>query len=163
MTTGTNQMPQPGEPAPDFGLLDDEGQPRGLPDARGSWLVLYFYPKDDTPGCTIQACSLRDAHADIVERGARVWGISIGDSSGKADFKRKHELPFTLLADEDHAVAEEYGAWTKKTNYGRTYWGVQRSTFLIDPEGVIRRVWPTVKAAEHAREVLDALDNERRK
>jgi thioredoxin-dependent peroxiredoxin len=154
-------MPQPGQPAPDFELLDDESRRRRLSDERGRWTVLYFYPKDDTPGCTVEACRFRDTNDRILERDAQVLGVSILDSDSKAAFKRKHRLPFSLLADPDHEVAERYGTWVEKTNYGRTYWGVQRATFLIDPQGVVRRVWTKVKPEEHADEVLAALDEER--
>ena len=150
-------MPQPGQPAPDFELLDDEGRPRRLSDARGRWVVLYFYPKDDTPGCTAEACSFRDANDDIVARGAEVLGVSVLDSASKAAFKRKFGLPFRLLADADHHAAEKYGTWVEKNNYGKRYMGIQRATFLIDPEGVVRRVWPQVKPDRHAAEVLSAL------
>jgi thioredoxin-dependent peroxiredoxin len=158
MTTDGLTLPHVGERAPDFELLDDEGRPQRLSEQRGRWVVLYFYPKDDTPGCTVEARCFRDANDDILQRNAQVWGVSILDSQSKADFKSKHKLPFTLLADEDHAVAEKYGVWTQKTNYGRTYWGVQRATFLIDPEGVVRHVWPTVKPEDHAAEVLATID-----
>ena len=154
-------MPQVGQQAPDFTLPDDTGAQRNLADERGKWVVLYFYPKDDTPGCTTEACEFRDANADIAQRDAEVWGVSILGSGSKEAFKRKFGLPFTLLADEDHAVAERYGTWVEKENYGRKYWGVKRSTFLVDPEGRIARVWPTVKAQGHAAQVLEALDEER--
>jgi thioredoxin-dependent peroxiredoxin len=159
MATET-RMPQAGQPAPAFELPDDSGRLRSLADERGSWLVLYFYPKDDTPGCATEACSFRDANEEILARGARVLGVSVLDSESKARFKSKYGLPFDLLADEDHAVAERYGTWVEKTNYGKTYMGVQRATLLIDPQGVIRRVWPSVKPDEHVAQVLDALDEE---
>jgi peroxiredoxin Q/BCP len=123
--------------------------------------VLYFYPKDDTPGCTIQACEFRDAHSDMTSRDAEVWGVSVLGSGSKQAFKRKFGLPFVLLADELHETAERYGTWVEKKNYGRTYMGIQRATFLIDPEGRVRRAWPRVKAEGHAAEVLAALDEER--
>lgn len=153
-------MPQPGEQAPDFELVDDQGATARLDDQRGRWVVLYFYPKDDTPGCTVEACEFRDTDAEISARNAQVWGVSVLGSGSKAAFKRKFGLPFRLLADEDHAVAERYGTWVEKQNYGRTYWGVQRATFLIDPKGEIRRIWPKVRPEGHAREVLAALDEE---
>jgi peroxiredoxin Q/BCP len=152
------RQPAAGESAPDFSLLDDTGARRSLADARGRWLVLYFYPKDDTPGCTVEACEFRDNIEQLRERGAEVWGVSVLDSASKAAFKRKYNLPFPLLADADHAVAEAYGTWVEKQNYGRTFMGVRRSTFLIDPQGLIARAWPTVKPAGHAGEVLAALD-----
>jgi len=154
-------QPEVGQMAPDFALPDDEGNTRRLTDARGRWLVLYFYPKDDTSGCTTEACSFRDANEEYGSRGAEVWGVSILGSGSKAAFKRKFHLPFHLLADENHAVAEKYGTWVEKRNYGRSYMGVRRSTFLIDPEGKVARVWPRVKADGHADEVLAALDEER--
>jgi thioredoxin-dependent peroxiredoxin len=156
----TPALPAVGQPAPDFELPDDSGRPRRLADARGRWVVLYFYPKDDTPGCTTQACEFRDAHAQVEQRGAEVWGISVLGSGSKAAFKAKFGLPFTLLADEDHAVAERYGTWVEKENYGRRYMGIQRATLLIGPDGVVRRVWPKVKPEGHAAEVLAALSEE---
>ena len=154
-------MPEVGDEAPEVVLPDDAGMERRLTAERGKWVVLYFYPKDDTTGCTIEACEFRDANADISARDAEVWGVSILGSGSKAAFKRKFGLPFVLLADEDHAVAERYGTWVLKQNYGKSYWGVKRSTFLVDPEGRIGRSWPTVKAEGHAAEVLAALDQER--
>ena len=160
MSNGS-KLPETGQLAPDFELTDDEGRARRLSDERGRWLVLYFYPKDDTPGCTVEACGFRDAIGEIRARSAEVWGVSVLDSASKAAFKSKHGLSFTLLADADHRVAEQYGTWVEKTNYGRTYMGVQRATLLIDPRGVVRRVWPSVKPDEHAAEVIAALDEER--
>ena len=154
-------MPQAGEEAPDFSLPDDTGKERRLADERGKWVVLYLYPKDDTPGCTTEACEFRDANADIASRDAEVWGVSILGSGSKEAFKRKFGLPFTLLADEHHEVAERYGTWVEKQNYGRTYWGVKRSTLLVDPDGRIARVRPTVKPEGHAAQVLQAIDEER--
>ncbi len=154
-------MPQVGEEAPDIVLPDDTGTERRLSDERGKWVVLYFYPNDDTSGCTIEACEFRDANADIAARDAEVWGLSILGSGSKAAFKAKFGLPFALLADEQHAVAERYGTWVLKKNYGKSYWGVKRSTFLVDPEGRIARTWPTVKPEGHAAEVLAALDDAR--
>jgi thioredoxin-dependent peroxiredoxin len=154
-------MPQAGTPAPDFELPDDEGRLRRLSAERGRWVVLYFYPKDDTSGCTVEACGFRDANDEILARDAVVLGVSVLGSESKAAFKRKNNLPFTLLADEGHEVAELFGTWVQKTNYGRTYMGVQRATFLIDPRGIIRRVWPRVTPENHPAEVLQALDDER--
>ena len=154
-------MPQVGQPAPEIELPDDTGSQRRLSDERGKWLVLYFYPKDDTPGCTTESCEFRDSYDDIRGRDADVWGVSVLGSASKARFKRKFGLPFTLLADEDHKVAEAYGTWVEKENYGRKYWGVQRTTFLVDPDGRIARVWPRVKPAGHAAEILGAIDSER--
>ena len=151
-------MPQVGDEAPDIVLPDDTGTERRLADERDKWVVLYFYPKDDTAGCTTEACEFRDINADITARDAEVWGVSILGSGSKAAFKRKFGLPFVLLADEQHAVAEQYGTWVLKQNYGKSYWGVKRATFLVDPDGRIARTWPTVKAEGHAAEVIAALD-----
>ena len=150
-------MPSVGDEAPDLTLPDDTGVPRHLADERGHWVVLYFYPKDDTPGCTTEACQFRDAEAGYRELNAVVWGVSILGSGSKAAFKAKFGLPFTLLADEDHAVADRYGTWVQKEKYGHSYWGVQRATFLVDPDGRIARTWPAVKADGHSDEVLAAL------
>jgi peroxiredoxin Q/BCP len=154
-------LPEVGDQAPDITLADDTGTERRLSDERGKWVVLYFYPTDDTPGCTTEACEFRDANSDISARDAEVWGVSVLSTASKAAFKAKFGLPFVLLADEDHAVADRYGTWVEKKNYGRTYWGVQRSTFLIDPDGRVARTWPKVKPAGHAAEVLEALDEAR--
>ncbi|MDP8905685.1 MAG: peroxiredoxin [Chloroflexota bacterium] len=166
--TGTNpsvasppQMPAAGSRAPEFALPDETGAEHRLSDARGRWLVLYFYPKDDTAGCTVEACEFRDANEQIRARDAQVWGVSILGSGSKQAFKRKFGLPFTLLADEDHRVAEAYGTWVEKQNYGRRYMGVQRATFLIDPDGVIARVWPRVRPEGHATEVVAAIEQEK--
>ena len=150
--------PQVGDLAPDFSLPDDTGATRTLSAQRGSWLVLYFYPKDDTPGCTTESCEFRDAYATYQATGAEIWGISILGSGSKAAFKAKFGLPFALIADEAHEVAEQYGAWVEKTNYGKTYMGVARSTFLIDPQGRVARVWEKVKPEGHAEAVLAAID-----
>jgi thioredoxin-dependent peroxiredoxin len=159
VTTPTieRRLPEVGDPAPGFTLPDDTGAARSLGDARGRWLVLYFYPKDDTPGCTREACAFRDAHESFTVDGAEVWGVSVLGSGSKQAFKQKLGLPFTLLADEDHAVAERYGSWVQKESRGRTYWGVARTTFLIDPQGDVARVWPRVDPDGHADEVLAAL------
>ena len=151
-------MPAVGDLAPEVELPDETGTIHRLSDQRGRWTVLYLYPKDDTPGCTTEACAFRDANDAIVERGAAVWGVSPQGAASKRAFREKYNLPFTLLSDEEHAVAEAYGAWVEKENYGKKYWGVARSTFLIDPEGRIARVWPKVKPEGHPDEVLAALD-----
>lgn len=153
----TPHMPESGEPAPDFTLPDDTGAPRRLSEARGHWLVLYFYPEDDTSGCTTEACQFRDADAGYRELGAVVWGVSKLGTGSKAAFKAKFGLPFTLLADEDHAVSMRYGTWVEKNNYGKKSMGVLRATFLIDPNGVIVRTWPKVKADGHADQVLASI------
>jgi peroxiredoxin Q/BCP len=151
-------MPEVGDAAPGLTLPDDTGAMRDLAERRGHWTVLYFYPKDDTPGCTTEACEFRDINSTINARDAEVWGVSVLGSGSKAAFKRKFGLNFVLLADVDHAVAERYGAWVEKSNYGRSYMGIQRATFLVDPEGNVAHVWPKVKAQGHATDVLATLD-----
>ena len=150
-------MHKVGDPAPEFVLPDEHGTLHRLADRRGSWTVVYFYPKDDTPGCTTEACQFRDLHADIVGLDAAVWGVSPDGSGSHASFRAKFGLPFTLLSDVDHSVSEAYGAWQEKTNYGRTYMGIGRSSFLVDPDGRIAAAWPKVKADGHAAQVLDAI------
>ena len=150
--------PTQGETAPDFTLPDETGTGHHLADQRGRWTVVYFYPEDDTSGCTMEACQFRDLDEEIKEIGADVWGISPDGSASHKRFREKYGLPFTLLSDEDHAVAEQYGAWTLKQNYGREYMGIQRSSYLVDPEGRIARAWPKVKADGHAADVLAALE-----
>lgn len=154
----TMTMPNVGEPAPEIVLPDETGRVHRLTDQRGRWTILYFYPRDDSPGCTVEACEFRDANQPISERGADVWGISPQSAPSKRAFREKFELPFTLLADEEHAAAEAYGSWVEKQNYGKTYWGTARTTFLVDPQGSIVRVWSKVKPEGHAAEVLAALD-----
>ena len=146
-----------GEPAPDFTLQDDRGEPVRLSEFRGRPVVLYFYPKDDTPGCTKEACAFRDRQAELAERGAVVLGVSPDGVASHARFRDKFGLNFPLLADPDHAVAEAYGAWREKNQYGRRSMGIQRSTFLIGPDGVVRRAWPKVAVDGHDDEVLAAL------
>ncbi|HET9457761.1 MAG TPA: peroxiredoxin [Candidatus Limnocylindrales bacterium] len=153
-------MPAVGDRAPEVALPDETGTVHRLTDQAGRWTILYFYPRDDTPGCTVEACEFRDANETIVERGADVWGVSPQGAGSKRAFREKFGLPFTLLADEDHRVAEAYGAWVEKQNYGKTYWGTARTTFLIDPDGRVARVWPKVKPEGHAAEVLAALAEE---
>jgi peroxiredoxin Q/BCP len=147
----------PGDLAPDFTLPDEHGTSHRLADRRGSWTIVYFYPHDDTPGCTTEACQFRDLASDIDAEGATVWGISPDGAASHARFRAKWGLPFTLLSDPDHAVAASYGAWGLKTQYGREYEGIIRSTVLVDPEGRVARSWPRVKADGHAAEVLAAL------
>jgi thioredoxin-dependent peroxiredoxin len=151
-------IPEAGEQAPEFALPDEFGTIHRLVDQRGRWTILYFYPKDDTPGCTVEACEFRDTNETLVERGADVWGVSPQGAASKRAFREKFGLPFTLLADENHEVAEAYGSWVEKHNYGRTYWGTARTTFLVDPDGRIARTWPKVKPEGHASDVLAALD-----
>jgi len=151
-------QPAVGDAAPEVTLPDETGTIHRLSDQRGRWTVLYFYPTDDTPGCTVEACEFRDNNETIKERGADVWGISPQGVASKRAFREKFGLPFNLLADEGHQVADAYGTWVEKKNYGKTYWGTARSTFLIDPSGRIAKVWPKVKPEGHAGEVLAALD-----
>ena len=150
-------MVEEGSRAPDFELATDGGERVKLSELRGKPVVLYFYPKDDTPGCTAQACEIRDEWSRFRERGAVVLGVSPDDEASHARFREKYSLPFTLLADPDHAVAEEYGVWVEKTNYGRKSMGIERSTFLIDPEGNVAKVLRRVKPEGHADKVLEAL------
>jgi thioredoxin-dependent peroxiredoxin len=151
-------IPSTGEPAPEFALPDETGTIHRLADQRGRWTVVYFYPADDTPGCTVEACEFRDSNETITERGADVWGISPQGQTSKRKFREKFGLPFLLLADEDHAVADAYGSWVEKQNYGKTYWGVARRTFLVDPQGRVVKTWEKVKPEGHAADVLAALD-----
>jgi peroxiredoxin Q/BCP len=151
-------MPAVGDLAPEVALPDGSGTVHRLSDQRGRWTILYFYPKDDTPGCTVEACEFRDRNETFDDRGADVWGVSPQGSASKLAFREKFELPFTLLADEGHAVADAYGTWVEKQNYGKTYWGVGRTTFLIGPDGRVARVWSKVKPEGHAESVLSALD-----
>jgi thioredoxin-dependent peroxiredoxin len=146
-----------GKPAPDFELRADSGESVKLSDLRGKQVVLYFYPKDDTPGCTTQACGIRDAYGEFEREGAVVLGVSPDDERSHVKFKQKFELPFTLLADTDHGVADEYGVWVEKKYMGKTYMGVDRSTFVIAEDGTVKRVLRKVKPDTHASEVLAAL------
>ena len=148
---------EPGTPAPDFTLPDQHGEPVTLSALRGKPVVLYFYPKADTPGCTTQACGVRDHRADYAKLGAVVLGVSPDPVKPIAKFAEKYELGFTLLSDEDHAVAEAYGVWVQKSMYGRTYWGMERTTFVIDADGKIKEIFRKVKPAEHDQKVLAAL------
>jgi thioredoxin-dependent peroxiredoxin len=146
-----------GKPAPDFELPSDEGQPVTLSQFRGRPVVLYFYPRDDTPGCTKQARGIRDAWGEFERSGAVVLGVSPDSVRKHEKFRDKYGLPFTLLADEDHAVAEKYGVWVQKSFAGKKYMGVERSTFVIDAEGNLAKVMRRVKPDTHADDVLAAL------
>ena len=146
-----------GDAAPDFELESDAGDKVKLSTLRGKPVVLYFYPKDDTPGCTTQACGIRDAYGDFERAGAVVLGVSPDKAASHVRFKEKYGLPFTLLADPEHEVAELYGVWGEKRNYGKTYMGIVRSTFVIDADGVVTKVMRNVKPATHADDVLAAL------
>jgi peroxiredoxin Q/BCP len=149
--------PQPGDRAPDFTLPDQAGNPVSLSGLRGRTVVLYFYPKADTPGCTTQACGVRDHRADYEQADAVVLGVSPDPVKNTAKFDQKFGLGFPLLADEDHAVAEAYGVWVQKSMYGRKFMGNERTTFVISPEGTISEVFRKVKPAEHDERVLGAL------
>jgi peroxiredoxin Q/BCP len=146
-----------GDKAPDFALPDQSGETVKLKDLRGETVVLYFYPRADTPGCTTQACGVRDRSADYEAAGARVIGVSPDEVAAIDKFDGKYDLGFTLLADADHAVAEKYGAWVEKSMYGRKYMGVARATFIIDPKGKIAKVFPKVQPKKHDALVLKAL------
>lgn len=156
-------MPTEGERAPDFTLKGVNGAGEDvevrLSELRGRPVVLYFYPKDDTPGCTAQACGIRDAWPDFGRTEAVVLGVSPDDVSSHRKFRDKYDLPFTLLADPDHDVAERYGVWKEKSMFGRKYWGVERTTFTIDADGTISQVFRRVKPKEHAEDVLEVLGN----
>ena len=149
LTTGTM--------APDFTLSDETGTQRRLLDYRGQTIVLYFYPKDDTPGCTTEACNFRDDYSAYIEAGVTVLGVSPDSPKSHAKFKQKFQLPFPLLADEQHTVCEQYGVWGPKKFMGREYMGVLRTTFVITPDGKIKKVFENVKPAEHSIEVLAAV------
>jgi peroxiredoxin Q/BCP len=151
-------MPQPGEAAPDFDLPNEDGEMMTLKDFRGDPLILYFYPKDDTPGCTKEACALRDDYSAYEEAGVAILGVSADSPESHRKFKDKYQLPFSLLADEEHEISEAYGVWGMKKSFGREYMGINRTTFIIDREGMISRVFENVRPAEHSQELLQALD-----
>jgi len=146
-----------GQAAPDFTLQDQDGNSVSLSGLKGTPIVLYFYPKDDTPGCTTEACAFRDARADYESAGAVVLGVSPDDVKSHRKFADKFSLPFPLLADPDHAVCDAYGVWKEKNMYGRKYFGVERTTFLIDRDGTIARIFPKVKVKGHSDVVLEAV------
>ncbi|MCW5935604.1 MAG: thioredoxin-dependent thiol peroxidase [Fimbriimonadia bacterium] len=146
-----------GQTAPAIELPDQTGETRTLNDFTGQWVALYFYPKDDTPGCTTEACSFRDNLASLQSKGIAVLGVSADDVKSHQKFAQKFELGFPLLADTDHAVCEAYGAWQEKSMYGKKYWGVARITVLIDDQGVVRHVFEKVKPDGHALEVLNKV------
>ncbi|HSD46414.1 MAG TPA: thioredoxin-dependent thiol peroxidase [Pyrinomonadaceae bacterium] len=151
------KMLKEGTTAPAFKTTDANGETVSLKDLRGQKVVLYFYPKDDTPGCTKEACSFRDEFAKFKKRGITVLGVSPDNEKSHKRFETKYKLPFTLLADTDHAIAESYGVWGEKKFMGRTYMGVLRTTFLIDEKGKIKKVFEKVKPEDHASEVLEAF------
>lgn len=143
--------------APDFTLPDEDGVERSLKDYAGKWVLLYFYPKDDTPGCTIEACTIRDQFENFKKIDAQVLGVSIDSVASHRRFKDAYELPFTLLADTDKKVVTLYGVWGEKKMMGKTYMGTRRTSFLIDPHGVVRKVYENVKPPQHAAQVLQDL------
>ena len=149
---------EPGKKAPSFSLKDQNGKTHRLSDYAGRPVVLYFYPKDDTPGCTKEACAFQDHLPRFNSKKAAVFGVSILDEASKARFAAKYDLTFPLLADEDHGVAEKYGVWQKKSLYGRSFMGNVRTTFLIDGSGKVARRWDNVKVNGHAEAVLEAVD-----
>ncbi|HWF85075.1 MAG TPA: thioredoxin-dependent thiol peroxidase [Vicinamibacterales bacterium] len=148
---------EPGKKAPAFALKDQHGKTHRLADYAGRTIVLYFYPKDDTPGCTTEACAFQDNLPTFKASKAVVLGVSILDEASKAKFAQKHDLTFPLLADADHAVAEKYGVWQQKSMYGRMFMGIARTTFLIGPDGTVKKRWDNVKVNGHADEVLATL------
>ena len=152
-------MPRPevGDAAPEFELQDTDSQTVRLRDLRGKKVVLYFYPRDDTPGCTVEACSFRDNIGALTEAGALVYGVSTDDVASHGKFTSKFDLNFPLLADTDRTTVQDYGVWVERKRYGRTSMGIQRATFLIDEDGRIAKVWATVKPEEHVAQVLEAL------
>ena len=158
MATNTNIKLKEGEAAPNFTALTNGDEEISLSQFRGQTVVLYFYPKDNTPGCNKEACGFRDVHTEIVAKNAIVLGVSADSVTKHEKFIEKFELPFKLIADENKVICNAYGVWGEKKFMGRTYLGINRQTFLIDGDGIIQKIWPKVKVAEHAKEVLDALE-----
>jgi len=148
-----------GDKAPDFKLKDETGREIALSDFKGKKVVIYFYPKDDTPGCTAEACSFRDVYDDLLVAGAVVIGISKDEVSSHKNFKAKYNLPFYLLSDPQHEVIEKYGAWQEKKMYGKISMGTARITYIVDQEGIIRKIFPKVRPEAHGEEVLEAIKN----
>lgn len=150
-------MVEEGKKAPDFTLPDQDGNKVKLSDFKGKYVVLYFYPKDDTPGCTKEACNFRDSFPKFDKTDAVILGVSPDNVASHKKFSEKYKLPFQLLADEDKKVVEKYGVWKEKSMYGKKYMGVERTTFIIDTEGMIKKIFPKVKVDNHHKEVLEAL------
>lgn len=148
-----------GDKAPTFGLTASNNETVKLTDFKGQWVVLYFYPKDDTPGCTTEACGFRDTFKNYKKAKAVILGVSPDGLESHQKFVKKYELPFLLLADTEKTVCESYGVWTEKSMYGRKYMGVERSTFLINPEGTLTKIWRKVSVTDHWNEVLAAIDS----
>ena len=157
MAKATELSLREGDKAPEFSAVKQDGASVSLADFKGKNVILYFYPRDDTPGCTKDACAFRDDFAEFKKKGAVVLGVSTDSAKSHAKFVEKFKLPFILLADEDKKIVQAYGAWGQKSFLGKKYMGTHRVTFLIGPDGRIKKVWPAVKPAEHAREVLAAL------
>lgn len=149
-----------GQVAPQFTLQNEKGEQVSLQDFKGKNVVLYFYPKDMTPGCTTEACDFRDAYEDFFSLNAVILGVSMDDASRHTKFIEKHGLPFSLLVDEDHAVCEAYGVWVLKKMYGKEYMGIERATFLIDENGIVKQEWRKVKVKNHIEDVLKTLKGE---
>ena len=150
-------MVEVGKPAPSFSVLDQNGKKVTLTSLKGSPVVLYFYPKDDTSGCTKEACAFRDAFTEYEQAGARIIGVSPDSVESHVKFIGKHTLPFTLLADTEKKLAEAYGVWKEKSMYGRKYMGIERTTFVIDAKGIVRNIFPKVKVEGHSTAVLEAV------
>jgi thioredoxin-dependent peroxiredoxin len=161
MPDTTTMIPQPGSVAPDFALPAGDGSQVGLAGLRGKTVLLYFYPKDDTPGCTTEACAFRDAWGELQARGVVVLGVSRDDAKSHQKFAEKYSLPFPLLSDEGGAVAQRYGVWVEKSMYGKSYMTMARTSFLILPDGTVGHVWEKVNPDGHAAEVLAWLDTHR--
>jgi peroxiredoxin Q/BCP len=157
MATQPELTLKPGDPAPDFTAATQDGRSLSLSELKGKSVVLYFYPKDDTPGCTKEACGFRDSFAEFEKKGAVVLGMSTDPVKAHSKFATKYKLPFTLLADEEKKIVEAYGVWGEKRFMGRKYMGTHRVTFLIGPDGHIKKIWPVVKPEEHAEEVLSEI------
>ena len=147
-----------GSKAPAFTLKDDANNKVKLSDLKGNPVVIYFYPRDDTPGCTKEACAFRDRYDEIKKRGVRLFGVSDDDAASHTKFREKYSLPFPLLVDADHAMSEAYGAWREKNMYGKKSMGIQRSTYLIDADGKVAKVWKRVSVDGHDQKVIEALD-----
>ena len=153
----TAHEPKEGDTAPEIKLPDDKGEPFALSSLKGQNVVLYFYPKADTPGCTKEACAFRDDSKKFTKKDTVIVGVSPDKSAAQGKFKQKFDLPFTLLADDDHTAAEAYGVWKEKSMYGKKYMGIERTTFIIGPDGKIKKIFPKVKVEGHAEEVLAAI------
>jgi len=145
--------------APQFSVPDQNGNTVSLSDFKGKWIVLYFYPKDMTPGCTTESCNFRDEYSVFTQKGIAVLGVSKDSVARHKKFEQKHSLPFPLLSDENGVICEDYGVWQKKSMYGKMFYGIVRSTFIINPEGIIAKVYPKVKVKEHVAEILADLEN----